>query len=324
MRKGILNPNNYWIVALDGETIAGTALMSNNCEIHLCYLLPEYLGRGFGKAMLNEIMDYARASGLKKVMLESTRTARVFYLRNGFVETGTIMGLGLIPCFTMEHHSVSMVDNTNMPPGIRAVLFDIDGTLLDTFDYIYGAFEHTFDAHGIARLSRKEISQLMGRTLEDVYATMAPGCDAIALAETHRKYQEQNVTLAKLFPNTVMVLEALKQRGFKLATITTRSNRTSLLSLEQNGIAELFRCRGVVEDVVRHKPDPEPLLKALNVLGVDTASAMMVGDTSADVMAGKNAGTKTVAALYGFGGERLRDLQPDYAIDDLKELLTII
>ncbi len=104
MRRGILNPNNYWIVALDGEVITGTALIANDGNIYLCYLLPEYLGRGFGKAMLDDMMDYARTSGVTKVTLESTRTARQFYLRNGFVETGTMMGLGLIPCFTMERN----------------------------------------------------------------------------------------------------------------------------------------------------------------------------------------------------------------------------
>lgn len=213
---------------------------------------------------------------------------------------------------------MNLLDRSN------AVLFDIDGTLLDTFDYIYGSFEHTFDVHGIARLSREEISQLMGRTLEDVYATMAPGHDAIALAETHRKFQEQNVTLAKLFPDTAKVLDALKQRGFKLAAITTRSNRTSVLSLEQNGIAGYLDVVVSLEDVVRHKPDPEPVFKALHELNVVPLDAIMVGDTSADIMAGKNAGTKTVAALYGFGGERLRLLNPDYAIVELKELLTIV
>ena len=101
MRRGILNPNNYWIVALDSKTITGTALMTNKGEINLCYLLPEYLGRGFGKAMLNDMMGYAQTAGLQKVTLETTRTAREFYLRNGFVETGMIMGMGMIPCFTM-------------------------------------------------------------------------------------------------------------------------------------------------------------------------------------------------------------------------------
>ena len=207
-----------------------------------------------------------------------------------------------------------------MLSGIRAVLFYIDGTLLDTFDFIYG----TFDVHGIVRLSREEISQLMGRTLEDVYATMAPGHDAVALAETHRQFQEQNVKLAKLFPNTVMVLNALKKQGFKLAAITTRSNRTSILSLEQNGIAGYLDVVVSSEDVVRHKPDPEPIFKALHDLDLSPSDAIMVGDTSADVMAGKNAGTKTAAALYGFGGEALITLKPDYAVRNIMELLDIV
>ncbi len=216
-----------------------------------------------------------------------------------------------------------MGERETMFSEIRAVLFDIDGTLLDTFDYIYGAFEHTFDVYGIARLPREEISQLMGGPLEEVYAKMAPGYTAASLAETHRQFQEDNIHLAKLFPDTRNVLDALKHHGLKLAAITTRSNRTSILSLEQNGIADYLDVVVSLEDVVRHKPDPEPLFKALQNLNILPSGAIMIGDTAADIMAGKNAGTKTVAALYGFGGERLRELQPDYAIRNLVELLVI-
>ncbi len=211
-----------------------------------------------------------------------------------------------------------------MLPGIRAVFFDIDGTLLDTFDFIYGAFEYTYRVHGIPPLSRDEISHLMGGPLTEVYAAMAPGYDASALAETHRQFQENNLHLARLFPDTVKVLEALTKRGLKLAAITSRSIRTSVLSLEENGIALYFDLVLSAEDVARHKPDPEPIVKALDYLNVKPVEAMMIGDTTADIIAGKNAGTTTVAALYGFGGERLRSLQPDYAIEELKELLTIV
>ena len=102
MRRGIENPSNYWIVAIENEMIAGTALMTISGEIHLCYLLPEYLGRGIGKAMLNDLLRNARLLGHRKVTLESTRTARKFYKRNGFIETGATMGMGIIPSFAME------------------------------------------------------------------------------------------------------------------------------------------------------------------------------------------------------------------------------
>ena len=102
MRREIQNPNSYWIVAVDNEVIAGTALMTITGEIHLCYLLPEYLGRGIGKAMLNDILRHARTLGLQNVTLESTRTAREFYHRSGFIETGATMGMEIIPSFAME------------------------------------------------------------------------------------------------------------------------------------------------------------------------------------------------------------------------------
>jgi len=210
------------------------------------------------------------------------------------------------------------------PAGIRAVLFDIDGTLLDTFDFIYGAFEFAFKEHGIPALSRADISNLMGGPLEEVYQTMAPGFDPTLLAQSHRTYQSDNLRLVKLFPSTIEVLEALKQSGMKLAAITTRSLRTSVRSLEMTEIAKYFDIIISAEDVSFHKPHPEPLLKALDVLGVKPQEAIMVGDTRADIMAGKNAGTKTVAALYGFGGKRLQELDPDYAIEELKELLKLI
>lgn len=102
MRRGIEDPNNYWIVAIENEVIAGTALMTIAGEIRLCYILPEYLGLGIGKAMLNDLLRNARVLRLRKVTLESTRTAREFYRRNGFVETGPVQCMGAIPGFNME------------------------------------------------------------------------------------------------------------------------------------------------------------------------------------------------------------------------------
>ena len=204
---------------------------------------------------------------------------------------------------------------------LRAVLFDLDGTLLDTFDFIYGAFEHALAKHGVVTFDREKIASYMGGPLEQVYAEMAPGCDAILLSEAHRTFQSENIRLVSLFPQTIEVLGELKRRNLKIAAITTRSLRTSIKSLEATSILHYFDLVLSAEDVTKHKPDPEPILKALEFLKVKPEEAIMVGDTKADIMAGKNAGVKTVAALYGFGGEALRDLKPDYTIDSLEELV---
>lgn len=175
------------------------------------------------------------------------------------------------------------------------------------------------------RHSRQDIAHfLTGAALEEVYRDMIPGHDAHSLAEAHRQFQADHLQLVKLFPDTIAVLDSLTEGGRKLATITTRSIRTSVRSLEMTGIAKYFDIVVSAEDVSHHKPHPEPLFKALDVLGMEPSEAVMVGDTKADIMAGKNAGTKTIAALYGFGGERLRETQPDYAIKNLGEILTII
>ncbi|SRR5579883_298611 len=206
---------------------------------------------------------------------------------------------------------------------IQAILFDLDGTLLDTFDFIYGAFEHAFERHGVPPLTRDKISELMGGPLEEVYQVMAPNHDPSLLTETHRTFQSENIHLVALFVDTIPVLEELKRRGLKIAAITTRSLRTSLRSLEATGIAKYFDLVLSAEDVSNVKPHPEPILKALDALELKPEQAVMVGDTSADIEAGKNAGVKTIAALYGFAGNRLLSLKPDYAIKELKELLAL-
>lgn len=323
VRQGLVNANQYWNVAVQDTHIVGTSLIVFDGEIRLCYVLPEYLRRGFGKALLSDLLNKAHMLGLRKVRLTSTRTALSFYKKNGFISLGETVAMGYIPGYAMERDLGPTYAKSKLSQ-IRAVLFDIDGTLLNTFDFIYGAFDYALRLHGIEPLPRERISELMGGPLEEVYATMAPGFDRTSLAEAHRVFQSENLALASLFPDTLDVLEELKNRGLKLAAITTRSLRTSVRSLEITGIAKYFDIIISAEDVSFHKPHPEPLLKALDVLNVKPEEAIMVGDTRADIMAGKNAGTKTVAALYGFGGKQLKQLQPDVAISKLNELLNLL
>jgi GNAT superfamily N-acetyltransferase len=102
MRRGIQNPDSYWIVAVEDDNVVGTTILSMTGKIMMNFLLPEYLGRGIGKAMLNDLINKARALGIRKLTLESTRTARNFYKRNGFVELGEIDWMGRVPSFQME------------------------------------------------------------------------------------------------------------------------------------------------------------------------------------------------------------------------------
>ena len=202
--------------------------------------------------------------------------------------------------------------------------FDVDGTLLDTSEFIHRAFEYTLRAEGFPPHDRDEIAHLMGRSLLDCYAHLAPAADGARLCDIHRTFQTKNLGLAHCFPETVATLLRLRDAGVRMAAITTRSKRTSLDTLRLNGIDGFF---GVIlsgEDVLHLKPHPEPLLKALAVLGVAPSEAVMVGDTASDIEAGRNAGTATIGVTCGFHGEGIREARPDFVVGDIGAVTSIV
>jgi len=208
----------------------------------------------------------------------------------------------------------------------KAVLFDVDGTLLDTRELIYQAFRHTLKNHGLPVRSLDEITVIMstGKSLEESYRFFSPTYDMDKLCETHRTFQTEHLYLSVPFPNTHKTLKKLKDAGIKTAAITTRSTRTSIQTLATSGIADCFDVILSREDVEMPKPHPEALLKALKLLEIQPEKAVMVGDTEADILAGKSAGTKTVGVSYGFHGLKIAEVNPDFIIDDIIDLLPIV
>jgi len=207
---------------------------------------------------------------------------------------------------------------------IEAALFDVDGTLLNTAEFVYQACEYTFRVHQLPVRSRAEMTLVMGKPLEECYRLLSPGEDAYQLCETHRAFQAQNLHLSTPFPNTLETLRRLKQIGIKIGAITTRSKRTSLKTLEAGSI--LSYCDVVIsgEDVQHPKPHSEPLLKALQRLAIEPEKAVMIGDTDADILAGKSAGMMTIGVSYGFHGLRIAESHPNFVINDIAEVVPII
>jgi GNAT superfamily N-acetyltransferase len=97
-------PDNYWIVAIEDDRIVGVGTLSTKGTIDLCYLLPEYVRKGIGTLILNALIANARMLGLFRITLESTRTAKEFYLRNGFEVMGETKCAGRIPGYSMEKY----------------------------------------------------------------------------------------------------------------------------------------------------------------------------------------------------------------------------
>lgn len=205
----------------------------------------------------------------------------------------------------------------------KAVLFDLDGTLLDTSDFILGAFNYALEKHGFGDVTKQEVNEIMGTALPECYKLFAPGGDINALCDSHHEFQLNNLHLSKPFPDTVQALNYLKKQNIKIAAVTNRSN-TVTQTLENSDLLPFFDVIITAEDVENPKPHPEPILKALNKLNIGFDEAIFVGDTEVDILAGKNAGVKTVGVTYGHIGKDIKKYSPDFLLDNLNEIFKII
>lgn len=206
----------------------------------------------------------------------------------------------------------------------EAALFDIDGTILDTGQFVFQAFRYSVRTHRGREISWDDFSRVVGRPLEECYILLAPDCDPKKLAQTHIEFQQNNLHLSAPFANSVAVLRKLSKSGVKIAAVTTRYSDTLSKTLKLAGIFEFFDAIISADDVTNHKPHPEPVLKALEILMLSAEQAVMVGDADVDILAGRQAGTKTIGATYGFHGEKVRESNPDYVVDDISEVLPLI
>lgn len=208
---------------------------------------------------------------------------------------------------------------------VEAIVFDVDGTLVDTSDYIYNAFEHSLDYHNLPSRSRQEIASQGGKKLEECYAFLAPNGDLAALIAAHRVFQSGNTHLIKPFEYASFLLESLQTRGKRLALLSSRKDIVP--SLEITGInTGLF---DVIVDgtmVEKSKPDPEGLYHILGALGLHSTTVIMVGDAAVDIETGKRADVRaTIGISHGFGTrEELQKAEADYIIDSLGDLIEVI
>lgn len=206
---------------------------------------------------------------------------------------------------------------------IKAILFDLDGTLVDTTEFIYQAYEYVLSLHGFEVIKRNRLAPYIGRSLQSIYQEIAPEGNVHLLMETHTNFQAKNFHLVKSFPSISEIIDKLKRLGFKLGIVTSRY-KNAHQTLEAAGIQNTFDVIITADDVTRSKPDPQGIFLALKSLKLKPNQALFVGDAKADIEMGKNAEVKTVAVTYGFGGKDIKNSNPDYVIDDIGKLLEVL
>ncbi|RDU37679.1 pyrophosphatase PpaX [Neobacillus piezotolerans] len=209
--------------------------------------------------------------------------------------------------------------------GIDTILFDLDGTLIDTNDLIINSFMHTLNRYYPNKYTRDDVLPFMGPTLRETFEPMNPEAVEEMIA-TYRDFNHANHDLlVKEFTGVFETVKALKEGGYKLGIVTTKMHDVVLKGLKLSKLDQFFDVIIALDHVTNAKPDPEPIMLALEQLGSKPETAIMVGDNYHDILAGKNAGTKTAAVAWSLKGrEYLEKFEPDFMLESMADILEIV
>jgi phosphoglycolate phosphatase len=208
-------------------------------------------------------------------------------------------------------------------PAFDAYLFDIDGTLLDSALDICGSVEQVLSAaNADLRFSHDYLKGYIGLHLVDLFGPLFPHYSPEQIDRMIQDYRA--IYLARGHSQTAVfpgVIEALSALPGRKATATTKGTPTTRAVLTQFGLIQYFdHVQGT--DGIPSKPAPDVLLAALSGLAAQPAGCLMVGDSPADMEAGRRAGVRTCTVRYGYGKpDDLAKWEPDYWVSDLRELL---
>jgi pyrophosphatase PpaX len=208
---------------------------------------------------------------------------------------------------------------------IDTVLFDLDGTLINTNELIIASFLHTLDHYFPNEYTREKVIQFIGPSLHDSFSGLLP--DRVEeMIDMYRSFNhEKHDELVEEYETVKETVKTLHEKGYKLAIVTTKRSDTARMGLKLTGLEPYFPVLVGIDNVEKVKPDPEPLLRALDQLNSSPERAIMVGDSQYDVLGGKNTGTLTAAVAWTIKGrEFLEAYEPDVMLETMSDLLSYL
>ncbi|KEQ22070.1 pyrophosphatase PpaX [Paenibacillus tyrfis] len=209
---------------------------------------------------------------------------------------------------------------------IQTVLFDLDGTIVDTNELIIQSFLHTFEGITKEPVTREHIVPNMGRPLIEQMVFFSGREQVDDLVQKYRAFNiAHHDELVREFPYVRETVAKLHAAGVKLGVVTSKIRQTTEMGLKLTGLYDYFGTIVTVDDVENPKPDPEGIHKAIRELGGDLSSALMVGDSHYDIEAAHNAGIPSVAVAWSLKGtEYLKQYNPTHIIQDMRDIVPIV
>lgn len=219
------------------------------------------------------------------------------------------------------------------PLPLKAVLLDLDGTLLDTVGDIAKAANLMRASLGFAPLDAallrtfvgKGIANLVSKSLKDAVGEVGPTALKVAVANFERQYEKCFGDSSIPFPGVVDGLNALKAKGFRLGCVTNKAEKFTLPLLEKTGLNDYFEIIVAGDTLPEKKPHPLPLTHAARFFGCAPAEILLIGDSMNDAEAARAAGCPVFIVPYGYNeGQELRGLDCDAFIDDVPASLKFV
>lgn len=211
---------------------------------------------------------------------------------------------------------------------IDTILFDLDGTIVNTNELIIASFLHVMEKHHpeVSPYPREKIIPFMGLTLEQQLREFTGVEDVALYVKDYRAYNtEHHDALVQEIPHVNEVLTRLKEEGIKLGVVTTKMRPSTYRVLELFGIMKFMDILVTLDDVEHPKPHPEPVLTALSRLGSEPARTLMVGDSPADLQSARAAGVQSAGVAWSLkGAEKLKTYEPDYILNDMLDIYSIL
>jgi pyrophosphatase PpaX len=209
---------------------------------------------------------------------------------------------------------------------LKCILFDLDGTLVDTTPLILESFKHTFLYHYNLRMKDEDLLKYLGVPLRNPFIELYP--DAVdILVETYREFNEiKHDQYTGVFIGIADMLEKCWSKGITLGVVTSKRRELAMRALRLFNLAEYMDVLVGMEDTKIHKPKGDPVLKALEILKIDDPdSVLYVGDSTHDVLCAKDAGVHSAAVEWSYlPHQELHDVKPDLFLEKPADLLKYV
>jgi pyrophosphatase PpaX len=212
-------------------------------------------------------------------------------------------------------------------PTIRTVLFDLDGTLIDSVDLILESFRHTLLMHGLPPVTDEVLLRGVGIPLAVHFADWQDEQRTVELlVATYREFNLANHDQrVRRFPGVVETVRELRAAGLATGVVTSKHRHGTQRGLRLVGLEGMMDVLVCADDVTNPKPHPEPVEMAVRLLGADPAATLYVGDSIHDLHSGRAAGVMTGAALWGpFSRAQLEPGKPDFWLERPDQLTGLV